>query len=54
MSQKLVSLVFRIHREKLDEVKALSKETRVRQSEFLREAVADLLLKHEAKLGVEL
>lgn len=46
---KLVSVVFRLPRAKSDAVDALAKETRIRRSEFLREAIADVLRKH----GVE-
>lgn len=44
---KLSSLVFRLTREKLESLKDLSKVTRVRQSEYLREAIDDLLEKYE-------
>lgn len=43
---QLVSVVFRLPLAKLERVRELSKDTRVRQSEFLREAIADLLVKH--------
>lgn len=43
--QKMVSVVFRLPREKLEAIKALSAKTRIRQSEYLREAIADMLVK---------
>jgi predicted DNA-binding protein len=42
--------VFRLNRDRLDALKELSKETRIRQSEYLREAIADLLGKYEDRL----
>lgn len=50
MQPTLVSLVFRIDKEKLDAVKALAKDTRITQSNYLREAVADVLMKHADEL----
>lgn len=51
MSQaRLQSVVFRLSREKLDSLKDLSRHTRIRQSEYLREAISDLLEKYEEKL----
>lgn len=47
---RLVSLVFRIPKVKLDAIAAMSRRTRIRQSEFLREAIADLLTKYELEL----
>ncbi len=47
---RLTSVVFRLQREKLDALKDLSKETRIRQSEYLREAISDLLEKYEDRL----
>jgi predicted DNA-binding protein len=44
---RLTSLVFRIPKQRLERLKELSKKTRVRQSEYLREAIADLLNKYE-------
>jgi hypothetical protein len=44
--EKLVSLVFRIPRSRLTALKGLSARTRVRQSEYLREAIGDLLSKY--------
>jgi predicted DNA-binding protein len=44
---RLTSVVFRLSREKLDNLKDLSKATRIRQSEYLREAIADLLEKYD-------
>ena len=43
----LVGLVFRLPRSQLERVKELSRRTRIRQSEYLREAIADLLMKYE-------
>lgn len=50
MNPRLTSVVFRLHREKLDALKELSKSTRIRQSEYLREAISDLLTKYEDRL----
>ena len=47
---RLTSVVFRLNRDRLDALKDLSKETRIRQSEYLREAIGDLLSKYEEKL----
>ena len=44
---RLTSVVFRLSREKLDNLKDLSRSTRIRQSEYLREAIADLLEKYD-------
>lgn len=44
---RLTSIVFRLSREKLDTLKELSRNTRIRQSEYLREAITDLLEKYE-------
>ncbi|MBI3183899.1 MAG: ribbon-helix-helix domain-containing protein [Myxococcales bacterium] len=44
---RLTSLVFRLSREKLGSLKELSRATRIRQSEYLREAIDDLLVKYE-------
>lgn len=44
---RLTSVVFRLSREKLDALKDLSRATRIRQSEYLREAISDLLEKYE-------
>lgn len=44
---RLTSLVFRIPKPRLEQLKQLSRKTRVRQSEYLREAIADLLSKYE-------
>lgn len=46
MDKQLVSLVFRIPKNALDMLKGLSAKTRVRQSEYLREAIEDLLAKY--------
>ncbi len=50
MNPRLTSVVFRLHREKLDALKELSRSTRIRQSEYLREAISDLLAKYEDRL----
>lgn len=47
---RLTSVVFRLQRDRLDALKALSRTTRIRQSEYLREAIGDLLAKYEAQL----
>ena len=47
---RLTSVVFRLSREKLDALKDLSRTTRIRQSEYLREAISDLLTKYEERL----
>ena len=46
---RLTSVVFRLNRDRLETLKDLSKETRIRQSEYLREAIGDLLEKYEEK-----
>ena len=43
----LTSVVFRLSRGKLDALKDLSRSTRIRQSEYLREAISDLLEKYQ-------
>ena len=45
---RLTSVVFRLTRPKLLALKELSRSTRVRQSEYLREAIEDLLRKYES------
>jgi predicted DNA-binding protein len=50
-SPRLTSLVFRLQRDRLDALKDLSRETRIRQSEYLREAITDLLDKYEDKVS---
>ncbi|ATB38486.1 MULTISPECIES: ribbon-helix-helix domain-containing protein [Cystobacter] len=50
MNPRLTSVVFRLSREKLDALKELSRSTRIRQSEYLREAISDLLTKYEDSL----
>jgi predicted DNA-binding protein len=50
MNPRLTSVVFRLNREKLDALKDLSRSTRIRQSEYLREAISDLLTKYEDRL----
>jgi hypothetical protein len=47
---RLTSVVFRLNRDRLESLKDLSKATRVRQSEYLREAISDLLEKYEDKM----
>jgi predicted DNA-binding protein len=47
-SPRLTSVVFRLTRERLEALKTLSRATRIRQSEYLREAIADVLAKHNA------
>lgn len=46
----LTSVVFRLNRDRLDALKDLSRSTRIRQSEYLREAISDLLEKYEDRL----
>lgn len=48
---RLTSIVFRLQRDRLDSLKELSRETRIRQSEYLREAINDLLGKYEDHLN---
>jgi predicted DNA-binding protein len=50
-NSRLTSIVFRLNRDRLDLLKDLSKETRIRQSEYLREAISDLLGKYEERLN---
>ena len=50
-NSRLTSVVFRLSRERLELLKDLSRETRVRQSEYLREAITDLLDKYTEKLA---
>ncbi len=47
---RLTSVVFRLTRDRLEALKTLSRATRIRQSEYLREAIADVLSKHGAPL----
>lgn len=49
-NNRLTSVVFRLNRDRLEILKDLSKETRIRQSEYLREAISDLLEKYEERL----
>lgn len=49
-AEQLVSVVFRLPRAKLERLRKLSSETRIRQSEFLREAIGNLITKHAAAL----
>jgi hypothetical protein len=43
---RLTSVVFRLTKERLEALKALSRTSRIRQSEYLREAIGDLLTKY--------
>lgn len=47
---RLTSVVFRLPKDRLESLKDLSRSTRIRQSEYLREAISDLLEKYEDKL----
>lgn len=49
-NSRLTSVVFRLNRDRLEMLKELSKETRIRQSEYLREAITDLLEKYHDEL----
>lgn len=49
-TSRMLSLVFRLPKELLDLLKQLSESTRIRQSEYLREAIDDLLHKYEQQL----
>ncbi|MBX7097358.1 MAG: ribbon-helix-helix domain-containing protein [Myxococcaceae bacterium] len=48
---RLTSVVFRLNKDRLETLKELSKETRIRQSEYLREAIHDVLEKYEDRLA---
>jgi hypothetical protein len=48
-SPTLVSVVFRLPRTSSDALNHLAQDTRVRKSEYLREAISDVLAKHSAK-----
>ena len=48
---RLTSVVFRLTRDRLEALKTLSRATRIRQSEYLREAIADVLSKHGAPIA---
>lgn len=48
---KLQSLVFRVSKSAKDTLADLSRRTRIRRSDLVREAVEDLLAKHEAGNG---
>jgi len=50
-SPRLTSVVFRLTRDRLEALKTLSRATRIRQSEYLREAIADVLSKHGAPIA---
>jgi predicted DNA-binding protein len=50
-ADRLTSLVFRLQANRLDALKELSRSTRIRQSEYLREAITDLLDKYEDRLS---
>jgi predicted DNA-binding protein len=52
-SELLVSLVFRIPRPCMQALRELVARTRVRQSEYLREAIEDLLRKHGRERGAQ-
>ncbi|HZA13914.1 MAG TPA: ribbon-helix-helix domain-containing protein [Myxococcaceae bacterium] len=45
--ERPTSLVFRLRRSRLDALKELSRETRILQSKYLREAISDLLDKYQ-------
>ena len=45
---RLTSVVFRLTKDRLEALKSLSRATRIRQSEYLREAISDVLAKHGA------
>jgi len=45
-SQRLTSMLIRLPPQLADALRDLSKQTRVRQSDYLREAVRDLLAKY--------
>ena len=47
---RLTSVVFRLNRDRLESLKELSKTTRIRQSEYLREAISDLLEKYDDQM----
>ncbi len=47
---RLTSIVFRLNRDRLDSLKELSRTSRIRQSEYLREAITDLLEKYDDQL----
>ena len=47
---RLTSVVFRLNRDRLENLKELSRVTRVRQSEYLREAINDLLEKYDDQM----
>lgn len=49
-NSRLTSVVFRLNRDRLESLKELSKSTRIRQSEYLREAISDLLEKYEENI----
>jgi|GEM_PF-1491769 len=49
--ERLLSVVFRLNETKLHSLKQLAQKTRIRQSEYLREAIADLLSKYHGSLG---
>ena len=45
-SQRLTTMLIRLPPQMADELRSLSRATRVRQSDYLREAVRDLLAKY--------
>jgi hypothetical protein len=48
---EVVSTHVLVEQEKVEKLRELSRRTRVAQSEYLREAVDDLLLKYDRKVG---
>ncbi|WP_373045146.1 ribbon-helix-helix domain-containing protein [Vulgatibacter sp.] len=53
-SQRLTSMLIRLPPPLADALRDLSRQTRVRQSEYLREAVRDLLAKYGQEDGEQL
>jgi predicted DNA-binding protein len=51
---RLTSVVFRLTKERLEALKALSRTSRIRQSEYLREAIGDLLTKYAVPAELQL
>jgi predicted DNA-binding protein len=49
---RLTSVVFRLTKDRLEALKTLSRATRIRQSEYLREAISDLLAKYAVPVEV--
>lgn len=50
---RLTSLVFRLPKGRMDALKELAGATRIRQSELLREGIADLLAKYADSIPEE-